>query len=644
MKRFFPIALFLVCLCAVLMLLPAHAAEVDKLDLSQSTYLLEDAEGELTIDDVRTPEQASRFVLGSPKVGLTTSTYWMRLTVSNPSLTSTLWWFDTGNRRLVSIDLFAPDAAGRYIKQSASAALPYAARPLPTHDIVFPVELATQSDISLYLRVRSDDSVGILVSPRLWQPEAFRKAQNAEAANWFLYCGIAFALAIINGSIYLLARDKQYLLYACSVLSEVLLVSTARGGYGAAIEYFWPNLPNLHIALGSLSAAVTTSFVFSFGAFFTGMARQTPRLWRVLVWILAAALLFNFSLTALTLWHQADLVPWIHGLVRLWGALNVMAMVLGSGFWIYTALGGNRPALIVIGAFAPLTAAGVWISTMAARGGTSHAVVLMWASLFELVVMSFALAHRFHAEVKSRVAAQQSLVDTLKRAAVDLENKVSQRTAELKGEQVKTKELLTNILPNHVIDELAATGKVRPTEHKQTTILFTDLIGFTQASASMPAERMVSELNDIFAAFDDICREEGVEKIKTIGDSYMAVAGLSSDQADHAQRCTCVALRMRSFMSQRKEKSAFKWELRVGLHSGPAVSGVVGKHKYAFDIWGDSVNIASRMESSGEAGKVNVSAYTYDLIRNEFDCEYRGKVIAKGKGEVDMYFVVGMKA
>lgn len=647
MQQFRLFCLVLVWLVTASLALPVRADEAvvqlgtaaDRIDLTPSTYLLEDPQGTLTIDDVRQPGHAAGFAPGSPKVGLSTSAYWMRFEVRNPEPAAKRWWFDTGNRRLFALDLYAPDADGKFARQSASAALPFSARPLPTHDIAFPVELAAQTDSTLYLRVVSDDSVGIQVTPALWVPDAFREAQNDEAANWFLYCGIAFALAIINFSIYLLVRDMQYLLYTLSVITTVLLVSTARGGYGAAIEYFWPNLPNLHIALGSLAAGMTAPFILGFGAVFIGLPRQLPRLWRVLFWLLAPALLCNFAFTALTVLHQAGYVPWIHGLVRLWAPLNVLAILLGLGSWLYMALRGNRSALIVIGAFAPMFACGVWISTMAARGGSSNTVVFLWASMFELVVMSLALAYRFHAEVKAKAAAQQTLVETLQRSEHELEAKVALRTAQLQGEQARTKDLLANILPNHVIDELTATGKVRPAEHKLATILFTDLAGFTQATASMPADRMVAELNDIFAAFDDITRQEGVEKIKTIGDAYMAVAGLSSNQSDHAQRCTRVALRMQEFMAQRNQKSAFKWSLRVGIHSGPVISGVVGKHKYAFDVWGDSVNLAARMESSGEVGRVNVSAYTYDLLDGAFECEYRGKVDAKGKGEVDMYFV-----
>ena len=208
-------------------------------------------------------------------------------------------------------------------------------------------------------------------------------------------------------------------------------------------------------------------------------------------------------------------------------------------------------------------------------------------------------------------------------------------------EHERSERLLHNILPVELAAELSATGVARSARHESATILFTDFSGFTQAASAMPADRMVAELNEIFGAFDDICDELGVEKIKTIGDAYMAAAGLPKPCADHAQRCVRAGLRMLDYLEQRNRTAAFKWSLRVGVHSGPVVAGVVGKRKYAFDIWGDSVNVASRMESAGETGRVNVSAYTFDLVQDEFACEYRGKVTAKGKGEIDMYFVTG---
>lgn len=284
---------------------------------------------------------------------------------------------------------------------------------------------------------------------------------------------------------------------------------------------------------------------------------------------------------------------------------------------------------------------------------------LLSAGVFLWLLKRFVLDRMHAAEL-----ARRAVEDRLLQSEQELEGKVEQRTRELQNEQVRTtemlhenqemlnsnqdllhknQELLYNMLPAEIADELSATGKALPARHDSVSVLFTDFSGFTQTASSMPADRMVAELNEVFAAFDDICDDCGIEKIKTIGDAYLAVSGLPKPCADHAQRCVLAGLRMAAYVQERNLDSAFKWSLRVGIHSGPVVAGVVGKRKFAFDIWGNTVNIASRMENAGEPGRVNVSAYTFDLIRNQFDSEYRGKINAKGKGQMDMYFVNGAR-
>ena len=266
----------------------------------------------------------------------------------------------------------------------------------------------------------------------------------------------------------------------------------------------------------------------------------------------------------------------------------------------------------------------------------SLASLLCGAALYPVVVRLAAENERKSREV---VESQAALIDALKRSERELEDKVSLRTRELVQEQRRARELLHNILPAEIAEELSATGAARPARHEAVSILFTDFSRFTEIVSAMPADRMVRELGEIFAAFDDIADACGLEKIKTIGDAYMAAAGLPKPCTDHAHRCVRAGLRMLAYLEERNRASAFKWALRVGVHSGPVVAGVVGKRKYAYDIWGDAVNIASRVESSGEPGRVNISAYTFDLVRDAFDCEYRGKIEAKGKGRIDMYFV-----
>ena len=218
---------------------------------------------------------------------------------------------------------------------------------------------------------------------------------------------------------------------------------------------------------------------------------------------------------------------------------------------------------------------------------------------------------------------------------------VRKSKASLQIEKDRSENLLLNILPEEIAQELKETGKAAPKKYECVTILFTDFKDFTKLVASIPATTLIVELDDIFGQFDDIMDEVGIEKIETIGDAYMAASGLPRENPDHALRCVEAAFRMVEFLEQRNENSEISWNMRVGIHSGPVVAGVVGKKKFAYDLFGDSVNTASRMESNGQVGKVNISQASYELLKSEPDLafENRGKIEAKGKGEIEMYFV-----
>ncbi len=230
----------------------------------------------------------------------------------------------------------------------------------------------------------------------------------------------------------------------------------------------------------------------------------------------------------------------------------------------------------------------------------------------------------------------------VKKRNIALREMVRQRTLELEKEKNKSDELLHNILPASLVEELKLNGKVKPREFKNISIMFTDFKAFTYTTAVLPAEELVAELNDIFNKFDNIVDKYGLEKLKTIGDSYMAACGIPNEVKDHAIKTVYAALEFQKIIKNRNKTSAIKWEMRLGIHSGSVIAGVVGNKKFTYDIWGDTVNIASRMESSGQPDEINISGYTYMLVRDYFDCEYRGKIKAKGKGNIDMYFVKGV--
>ena len=203
--------------------------------------------------------------------------------------------------------------------------------------------------------------------------------------------------------------------------------------------------------------------------------------------------------------------------------------------------------------------------------------------------------------------------------------------------------LVLNILPSEVAKELQKKGVATPRQYESVSVLFTDFKGFTQIAQGLSPQDLVAELNEFFSAFDEITVRNNLEKIKTIGDAYMCAGGIPLKSTSHPYDAVRAGLEMQEFMNRtnekRREKGLQEWGLRVGIHTGPVVAGVVGKKKFAYDIWGSSVNIASRMESSGEPGRLNISASTFELVRDKYECKCRGKVYAKNVGDIYMYFV-----
>lgn len=208
-------------------------------------------------------------------------------------------------------------------------------------------------------------------------------------------------------------------------------------------------------------------------------------------------------------------------------------------------------------------------------------------------------------------------------------------------EKRKSDELLLNILPQETAEELKQSGTAKARNFDMVTVIFTDFRGFTAVAEKLSAEELVAEINEYFCGFDDIIQRYGIEKIKTIGDAYMAVGGLPTPKETHAEDVVRAALEIQAFAHRMKqEKGSHAFEVRIGINSGPVVAGIVGIKKFAYDIWGDTVNIASRMEAASVNGAINVSEATYQLVKDKFKCIPRGKIDAKGKGEMEMYFVV----
>jgi class 3 adenylate cyclase len=228
-----------------------------------------------------------------------------------------------------------------------------------------------------------------------------------------------------------------------------------------------------------------------------------------------------------------------------------------------------------------------------------------------------------------------------------LEATVARRTAELASAKDRSDELLLNILPASTAEELKRKGSADARRYESCTVLFSDFKGFTGFSSLMDSDTLVSELDHYFRLFDTLTDTYGIEKIKTIGDAYMCASGLPEPTKTHALNAVLMGLGMIEAVERsnldRARKGLTEWPVRVGIHTGPVVAGVVGEKKFAYDIWGDTVNLASRMESHGEAGRVNISGVTYAQLMDYVDVVPRGPIKVKGKGELHMYFVLRLK-
>ena len=231
-----------------------------------------------------------------------------------------------------------------------------------------------------------------------------------------------------------------------------------------------------------------------------------------------------------------------------------------------------------------------------------------------------------------------------------LEEKVRQRTQQIEKQKEIIEEakaqsdlLLLNILPEEIAEELKKFGKSYARKHEQVSVLFADIKGFTSIAEKLTPVKLVTQLDEVFGAFDNIIAKYGMEKIKTIGDAYMCACGLPKADNENAVKAIKAALDMQQFIKEfglgNKIQNLPVFEVRIGIDTGPLVAGVVGLKKFAYDIWGDTVNLASQMEQHSEEGKVNISGATYNLVKDYFQCHYRGKIGAKSKGQIDMYFV-----
>ncbi|MES2130022.1 MAG: adenylate/guanylate cyclase domain-containing protein [Pseudomonadota bacterium] len=508
-----------------------------------------------------------------------------------------------------------------------------------------PVLALPNAGTEVYVRLRSERRLFPAPALRIdvFDQHGIQEGEQRAHLMQGMFIGIIGFLIIYNLGLFLVVREPGFLSY---VILESGSASAWLIVFGVSFEFLWPEHP-------MWDAYALWCAIWLGGLGIGQFLRHYLATWQHFP-ILDKLLLLNAVFDVLVIPLPLLPLPWAFGelltlQIRLIPIAGLIVAVVLAMAWR-----ARHPQLHNLMLAMSCYAFGLVSGALAAIGvlpGELFAHAGQLGSIAAGIILSLGLGYKLQSAreqlVQTQLAEQRDRLarESERRALIEeqnrtLEARVLERTKALALAQEKSDALLANILPQAIIEELRESGVTEPRRHDEATILFTDFSGFTQAVAAMPPRRLVQELNDIFRAFDDIVAQHGLEKIKTIGDAYMAAGGLPVSAADHALRCVRAAVALTRFIESRNLDAPMKWGLRVGVHSGAVVAGVVGKSKYAYDVWGDTVNIASRLESAGAVNRVNISAYTYDLVSAHFKCEYRGKVEAKGKGALDMYFVL----
>jgi len=450
--------------------------------------------------------------------------------------------------------------------------------------------------------------------------------------------GIMLVMLFYNFFLFLAVRDKLYIQYCIYLFFSAFLMFYLEG---FTYDLLWRNhmeYNNGHLA--NIIVAATAASAIWFSSSFLRISTNAPKLKWMNMFLLMALVV---SIIAEISGHRLlanQLVQATSGLTSVY--LFITGIVL--------FFKGLKEAKFYILSWGFLvTGALIYILTLNGIIGINFLTInsFQLGSMFEGVLLSFALADRINTFRREKAYAQKLAIEEAKKNEqlirdqnVLLESEVEKRTRELQKEMQKSEDLLLNILPLEVAEELKEKGASEAKLYNHVSVLFTDFVNFTGIGENLSPTELVNEIHHCFKAFDGITEKFGLEKIKTIGDAYLAVCGMPVEDKDHAIKATNAALEICEFIKNYRVGGGV-FEIRIGIHSGPVVAGIVGVKKYAYDIWGDTVNMASRMESSSAPGKINISGATYEMIKDEIECEYRGKIEAKNKGMIDMYFVKG---
>ena len=583
--------------------------------------------------------------------------YWLKFSLINPGERDREFILDFQNWSLV--DLHYGTLNDLSLKQTGHL-LPYSERDYAIANKSY-VDLMIRGGDTLdcYVRLESrynnemvPTSLAFTVAPK----SIVESENNVHSRIIYFFLGIFTVIFVYNFFLALSTGVRSYWFYL-PVVMFAFYHTAYNSGYLIPIMGWWEDFPTILTWFETISSALFSIVVLLFTQVFLKTAERYPKLhrfmnWNMILWV--ASVLLAFVAVELGM------------LLMLVAAIAVVVLVVIAAI---KSVRDSYPAAVFFLVGFSAFMIGALITVLAAVGALpmtkftfNYAFPL--GSVIEVSLFSLALANLINVLKHENEKKQARIIEQLEenqqlqtKVNRELEQKVQERTKqineqkdlisaqkdEISQEKEKSDRLLTNILPESVAEELKEYGKATPKSIASATVMFADFRGFTKLSSEFTPDQLVTQLDYCFKAFDDIISRNNLEKIKTIGDAYMAVAGVPEEDENHAVNACNAALEIVEFIEEWKKELQAKghtpWEVRVGINSGQMVAGVVGKKKFSFDVWGDSVNIASRMESHGIPGKVNISSNTHELIGSGFSCEHQGKVEIKGKGIMDMYTV-----
>ncbi len=673
-------------------------------NLNNALDILEDKTGTLTFADVRSSTMASAFKrytgTSDPNYGHTASVFWVRVSLLLPPPTRAGeshhdWFLEIAYPQLDDIRFFEPEIAEqsgiqtdstRYSMRLSGDMLPFSARDIsyrmPTFRLNMPETLDSTvlcKPIVYYFRFASQGSMTFPMMLRT-QESLSRHIVNEQFLLGMFYGVLAIMIAY-NLFVYFSLRDISYLYYVSYIAVYGLFLFIWNG---LAFQYLWAESPVWHNRSIIVFMGLSGLTVFRFSQSYLDTSHITPRAHRFMN-VMMLYFLVGIVLAFFLPYGVAIRIMYGGPIFTLPIILTVSVICIRKGY---------RPARYFLVAWILLLTS---IMMAALRNlnllpsGALTIYGLQIGSAFEIFLLSLGLADRINIIKQEKKVAQDAaikstelLIETLRQNEQELEGKVRERTTalqdaneeisrqlEIQSEQAReielanttlqeqnliieqerenSQNLLLNILPSSIAARLMAGEQLIADRFNNVTVLFADIVGFTRLSAVVEPEELVGLLDTVFSEFDTISERCGMEKIKTIGDCYMAVSGLPTAQDNHAERATEAALAMMTAIADLNTMFTLGLEMRIGLHCGTVVAGVIGKRKFAYDLWGDAVNTASRMESRGEAGKIHISHAVYEALHWEKNAETDGAVgyafekrepmEIKGKGLMQTWFV-----